>query len=268
MNLAIDERTKHRLTGLAVIMAVAIIFVPAMLKKSNQRLEENIHLSVQLPPKPQAPKVNVAEKEAVLETVKVAKLPMPKKISPVPASQIARIEPLTDKPKSVQVASLQTNAADPVPTPLPHPPRPKPHPHPHPKPSGNPAVAETREIMEAVRQEIEREAKRETVSPVLRKEVKEASAYKPKPVLTPRPVVEAYAVQLASFTVQKNAESLVERLRDQGYKARYRKISSEDGTLYKVTVGQLDDKADASALKKKLSETTNMNGFVVKREFG
>ena len=70
MKLAIDERTKHRLTGLVVIMAVAIIFVPAMLKKSNKHLEENIHISVQLPPRPSFPKVAVTEEKAVFETIK------------------------------------------------------------------------------------------------------------------------------------------------------------------------------------------------------
>ena len=101
MNLTIDERTKHRLTGLVVLIAIAIIFLPAMLKKSNQRLEENVRLSVQLPPKPDAPKVAIAEEPQVFEMVKVEKISLPKVPKAMPASQIARIENLEDKPRAM-----------------------------------------------------------------------------------------------------------------------------------------------------------------------
>lgn len=221
-----DERTKHRLTGVVVILAIAIIFVPAMIKKSNQRLEENIHVSVQLPPKPSAPKVAVLDKQAVFETVKVAEVMLPVTKKPTHVSQIARAEGLKLKaPEKKQAPVLM-----------------------------KPVLAKTK-----IKQP-------DTLKP---KPVKLVSQVAPSPAAKPaeldKKMSEAYAVQLASFSVQRNAEKLVARLRDQGYKAQYHTIASGDNAWYKVTVGQLDDRDDAHALKEKLFESMQLHGFVVKR---
>ena len=77
MKFVLDERLKHRLTGLVVIISVAIIFVPAMIKRSNQRLEESINVSIQLPPKPSVPSVNVSKQETIFNEVKVAHVDIP-----------------------------------------------------------------------------------------------------------------------------------------------------------------------------------------------
>ena len=236
MNLRIDERTKHRLTGLVVIAAVAIIFVPAMIKKSNQRLEENIHLSVQLPPKPTAPKVAVAEKKAVFETVKVAKMEVPVAAEPARVSRLTRVDGLHSKP--IQKIELKSEAFHDVAT----------------------VEASVPKEQSVVFTKVEPVAvnpvKVATVPITFSPEIKKSSG------------AEAYAVQLASFTVQRNAENLVSRLRSQGYKARYHTIKSDRGNFYKVTVGQLDARSDARVLKKKLSDATQLEGFVVKRDVG
>ncbi|MDF1646876.1 MAG: SPOR domain-containing protein [Legionellaceae bacterium] len=244
MNLAIDERTKHRLTGLVVIMAVAIIFVPAMLKKSNQRLEENIHVSVQLPPKPSTPKVAVTEEKAVFDTVKVAQVALPVPTEPTPASQIARIEKLTSKPTVKPIAAMTPTPAS--------------------KQSQKPMIKKA-----VMTKPTTRPVEKQT-SPVFVK-APEAIPFNPKPVLAQqdKASTEAFAVQLAAFNVEQNAEKLVARLREQGYKARYYTITSDKGDAsYKVTVGQLDDRADARILKNKLIESTKLEGFIVKREVG
>ena len=41
MKFVMDERLKHRLTGVVVILAIAAIFVPAVMKKSNQHSKQN-----------------------------------------------------------------------------------------------------------------------------------------------------------------------------------------------------------------------------------
>ncbi len=239
MNIAIDERTKHRLTGLVVIMAVAIIFVPAMLKKSNQRLEENLHVSVQLPPKPTAPKVAVAEEKKVFETVKVEKVALPAAIEKTTASQIARVENLT--PKAAPKKTSTKPVAKVVPLPV-----------------EEPAVKPEAAPIE-----------KQVASPVFVKKEKQEAPFQPKPVLAEQATsAAAYAVQLASFSVQQNAEKLVAELRSQGYKARYHTVTSEQGPAYKVTVGQLEDRSDARALKNKLTESTNIEGFIVKNNVG
>jgi len=229
MNISIDERTKHRLTGLVVILALAIIFVPAMIKKSNQRLEENIHVSVQLPLKPAAPKVAIADKQTVFENVKIAEVTLPVTKKPTHISQIARTEGLNLK-------TLEKKQ-EPV--------------------LNKPALSKA-----TIKQ------------PLIEKKSKEVNLVQvmPKPAVIPvdsvtleKQMGDAYAVQLASFSVQNNAEKLVARLRDQGYKALYHTITAGDSSFYKVIVGQLDDRHDADALKDKLSESMQLHGFVVKR---
>jgi DedD protein len=213
MNISIDERTKHRLTGLVVILAVAIIFVPAMVKKSNQRLEENIHVSVQLPPRPSAPKVAITDKQAVFDTIKVAEVELPPLKEPAHVSHIARAEGLEFKTPVKKQVRVSHNSA------------------------------------------VEKKS-------VKSKPVKFVQA---TPSKLEKDMREAYAVQLASFTSQDNAEKLVYRLRDHGYKAQYQTTTQGNNALYKVIVGQLDDRDDAHALKEKLSESLQINGFVVKR---
>lgn len=110
MKITFDERLKHRLTGLVVIVSIAIIFVPAMIKRSNQRLEESINVSIQLPPKPVAPEVNVSKKEAIFDSIKVAHVDIPAPQRPIARevpSEIAQIaEPvqkMTEKAAPVVV---------------------------------------------------------------------------------------------------------------------------------------------------------------------
>lgn len=96
MKFVMDERVKHRLIGLIVILSISIIFVPALLKKSTHHFEENMTLSVHLPAKPIAPKVVVADKTALFKSVKVAQAVVPVAVEEIPRpSQIAKAEPLS-----------------------------------------------------------------------------------------------------------------------------------------------------------------------------
>lgn len=97
MKFVMDERVKYRLTGMVVILAVAAIFLPAMLKKSNQHIEEHINLSVRLPAKPNPPNVLVADKKTMFQSAKEPEVAVS---APVPAPkplQIAKAEPLSIK---------------------------------------------------------------------------------------------------------------------------------------------------------------------------
>ncbi|MFZ4076576.1 MAG: SPOR domain-containing protein [Legionellaceae bacterium] len=116
MKFILDERLKHRLTGVVVIISIAIIFVPAMIKRSNQRLEESINVSIQLPPKPSVPTVNVSKQEVIFDTIKVAHVDIPAVVKPVvrEPSEIAKIsEPLPKKQVAAAVkAPTQVSRAE------------------------------------------------------------------------------------------------------------------------------------------------------------
>lgn len=72
MKVVIDERVKHRLTGVVVILSIAVIFLPAMMKKSNQHFEDSMTVSLALPTKPTPPAVAIPNQTELFQSVKVA----------------------------------------------------------------------------------------------------------------------------------------------------------------------------------------------------
>lgn len=71
MKLILDERVKHRLTGVLVLLSLAVIFLPAMIKKSTRHLDGHLNVAIQVPSKPLVPKVVVPSEKAVFDAVKV-----------------------------------------------------------------------------------------------------------------------------------------------------------------------------------------------------
>lgn len=105
MKFVMDERFKHRLTGVIVIVSIAAIFLPAVMKKSNHHFEENVSLSVKLPAKPTPPKVAITDQKNLFQSVKVAHADVPVVVVAPRAAQIAKAEPLNIK-SVVPAASL------------------------------------------------------------------------------------------------------------------------------------------------------------------
>ena len=103
MKLMMDERVKHRLTGVVVVISIAVIFLPAMIKKSNQRMGENIDVSIQLPSKPLPPHVAMVKESALFDTIKVAHVEIPVLVVPPRLSQVASSVPLEIKPTRVKL---------------------------------------------------------------------------------------------------------------------------------------------------------------------
>lgn len=212
MKLVLDERLKYRLTGVAVIVAILAILLPAMMKKSTNRLEEALNTSLALPPKPTLPQVSIPTKTVVFNTVKVASITLPV---------------LPNKPIEKPITKAQALRLEPVTTTL----------------VTAPSLAAKKQVVASV------------------------SARASVKVWAPGAVFDSnsvYAVQLASFAQQENAEALVNRLRVKGYVASYSKFNSNQGLMYKVTVGQVRQKEQAMVLQKKLAQYTQLNGFIIK----
>jgi DedD protein len=75
---------------------------------------------------------------------------------------------------------------------------------------------------------------------------------------------DIYTIQLATFTKQTNAQSLVESLRNKGFDASMQLSTNKQGPQYHVSVGQLRYRDQAIDLKKKLVNNTQLNGIIVK----
>lgn len=290
MKLVIDERVKHRLIGLAVILSIAAIFAPAIMKKSNQRIDGNMSVSVELPPKPLQPDVAMTEKNAMFENVKVAHVELPEVAEEQPAPALAKAEPLS------QVKEINYRTVEPV----------------------DQNFAQAQESLNVDSENFAREdrpdvvektaavsatinttnvavvhkiAKAETfplkIKPKAKvvaknnKPVKPAaklvakpklSVAKPKPITKPAikktaknavPTKGKYAVQLATFTSLRNANSLLSKLRVKGYKASFNKVKTSEGIVYKVVVGQVQKREQAQLLQKKLASAVQIRGFIV-----
>lgn len=220
MKFIMNERVKHRLTGFVVVLSIAVIFLPAMMKKSNQHFEENVSVSLKLPTKPTPPNVAMPTKSVMFESVKVAHVDISPDVNEPQKLVIAKAEPI-----SIPASTIATRE----PT--------------------------TKSVITA---------------PVIAKKVTavvSASAPK-KEVAVVTPAKGKYGVQLASFSQQSNAESLVTRLRKQGYVATYNKSVSKQGQVYKVVVGQVAQKLDAANLQKKLASNMQLKGFVIQTGLG
>lgn len=102
MKFVMDERVKHRLTGVVVILSIAVIFLPAMMKKSNQHFEENVSVSLKLPNKPVPPVVSIPRQSAMLKSVKVAHVDITTAVDEPYTSSIAKAEPLSVSPAPAQ----------------------------------------------------------------------------------------------------------------------------------------------------------------------
>lgn len=77
-------------------------------------------------------------------------------------------------------------------------------------------------------------------------------------------VPSGWAVQVASFTVERAARELSQRLRDEDYNAFVRQVDQDDDALFRVFVGPELSRASADELRDKLASDTRFKlaGFV------
>ncbi|GGI76096.1 SPOR domain-containing protein [Legionella impletisoli] len=233
MKFTLDESRKHRLIGVVVILSVVALFLPAMMKKSNEGLNSTVNVAVRLPPKPNQPSVSKPDREQMFQTIKVAKVDLSEAIDPEPApTQLVKAEPIKHSvtAKSEEPVQIQTKPAAHIVKASPN--------HPllaHKEPIKHKEIAPKSKAQELANQ-----------------------------LQTNKKPSEVYAVQIASFAVESNAKTLVQQLRHKGYKATYSRSTTNKRELYKVIVGQVEKREEAKELQQKLVETIHLNGFVIK----
>jgi DedD protein len=109
MKKIFDERTKHRVVGVIVVLALMIIFLPAMIRESDKNFDE--FTSYRVPKKPPMPKVSVIEPKAMLRSVKTAAVvTIPKPQAPVHLA-ITAAEPISPNASQKQIIQSAENLA-------------------------------------------------------------------------------------------------------------------------------------------------------------
>ena len=101
MSLVLSEQAKYRLTGGLVFMLLIVIGLPSLMKKSNQRFEENLSLHLKVPPKPKAPRLKIPTAEQVFLKVKEVEAVVPNIATrdiQVKLAEATPLEPITPAP--------------------------------------------------------------------------------------------------------------------------------------------------------------------------
>lgn len=249
MKLVLDEKVKHRLIGIAVIISIGAIFAPAIMKKSNQRLESNFSVNVQLPPKPVAPDVVMTDEKDMFKTIKIAKVTVTDVSDQKQLPQSVQAETIKSDSNSKVADSdlIPENKIEPI------------------KIAADQAAKKTARdtIKVAVVSRPVVKAKPVTIAQRPKKAPKVNKPVKVAKITKPALKHDIYAVQLASFSQLSNAQSLVNRLHGKGYKASFAKVPGRQGATYKVYVGHSSRKVDVMRLKVQLASAMQLNGFVV-----
>ncbi len=76
------------------------------------------------------------------------------------------------------------------------------------------------------------------------------------------PVLEGFGVQIGSFSSGKNADGLVQKLKNEGLPALSVQSSHEDKNIFRVYIGFFPSRSEADDMKKKL-KSIGYDGFVV-----
>ncbi|OYY73765.1 MAG: hypothetical protein B7Y40_07890 [Gammaproteobacteria bacterium 28-57-27] len=259
-----NNRLRKRYLGAGVVVALAAMILPFLLQgegyKANRQLAEDAQtripprpplaasLDTSMPPPPEDVRAALIEPES---------LPEPPVVPVVPPAAVKPIEPAKPKPT-------------PVPTPLS-----KPSPTPELKPVAKP-VTEVK--VKPLEKPPEKPAEKLPAKPIeapipipIPKAVeKPAPAAVSKPVETPiaqtssapAAKVEAWLIQLGSFTAESNAQNLLSQVQRVGVSAKVERIEVKGSPVWRVTSGTYATRAEADAALKVLKTRLNLGGMV------
>lgn len=92
---------------------------------------------------------------------------------------------------------------------------------------------------------------------------KQPAPVKPTVKADTKPVVSGWVVQLGSFSVEKNALKLRDKLRNNGHASFVEQYKHDGKTSYRVRVGPEQTRELANQLKTRLKKETHLNGLVM-----
>lgn len=138
-----------------------------------------------------------------------------------------------------------------------------------------PEFVPMKEIMEPLEIPDSKPAAEERPRPLARTTPEpEAPAPKPEPQAKPKPAsgssassqsgIDAWALQVGSFSEEKNATVLRDQLRAKGYAAYMVEQGSGDSTQYRVRIGPELDRGRVDRLRDDVEKKEKIKGLVVK----
>ncbi len=295
-----DKALKQRLVGASVLIAFAVIVLPMLLSGQPESQQESRR--IELPPKPQELEIEtrrfpIGEQEAdqpsVLEPPPVRKAQQQPRSEPVPsaATPEARLPDEPVEPSGATAAEVAAETAQAGQAMAAQ----------QPSPTGR-YLVQVASFSGTGNANRLADSLREAGMPVLMDTVDTAAGrlhrvrigpYEERadatlaidalnariPDLSPRvldlrpeesaPVAEAsdplirWVVQVGSFADSGNADSLVYRLRDAGYRASSQAVSDDAGLAFKVRVGPVVEREDAEQLAGSIKSDLGLDGLVM-----
>lgn len=261
---------KQRLIGAAVLIALGVIFIPMLLTGDGKFLSGETQSNV--PPKPmyelEAPKVLPLDKEqqpgspavkgatesAATETAEsppatadsasdtAAQESKPQQQIVEPVAVATRVEPASDKPDTKAESKTESKTVS----------------------KAESKAIETTKPVEASKAQVETSQAATKKAETSSAPSKQAVTVQAKAeAATATPIVTGWAVQLGSFSVQKNALNLRDKLRKKGYASFVEEYKRNGKSSYRVRVGPELTRDLANELKTKLKAETRIDGFVV-----
>lgn len=259
-----DQELKQRLIGAAVITALAAIFVPMLFDDPVDETGKSIN-ELKIPELPE--KVQDVEIMPLPEKVEDVVTPQPAEQPVKSAPAVVGEEPAEAEGEALRPRTRLSGKDTAVATKRP----------PVIEPDegavqadADAPVAEEEDVRPVVKpaklpaQPVQSLPATNTAPKVLKpavKPVEAAPAEVPAKPATTNESGNRWYLNAGSFSQKANAVSLQESLKQQGFAASVKEVAGDKGTVFKVRIGPMLDKAKAQAVKNKLTQI-NVNSFV------
>lgn len=218
-----DKRLRQRLIGAAVLIALAVIFLPMLL---TGRGSNTVSKKIELPPEPDYHFTNNNLQPAAPE-------------APQRSITSLSVIPDTGTMAPPSKATMPGNVPQPVTSSVPNPTPPK-------SPANLPLKSKTVQLVSTPAKPVRSiPPPRSVTSPV------------------GKPVVSAWVVQVASLVDDHAAERLRERLLERGFPAYIDRYSNHDKNYFRVRVGPRLSHAEAEKIQMRIQQSLKLKGMVV-----
>lgn len=228
-----DIKTKHRVIGIVVLVALAVIIIPLFFGRSP---EKGPRLASNIPSAPSKPQVQLTIPPSSQSTAASAAPLAVQPLQPVDASSMPG--------ENIAPAVEETSATPPDST------------TPEATQNSTPHVPK-------LRHEVPRTKTGAAKKKLAKLEVKKSSA-KHHSEIKLAAAAKAWTVQLASFNQRANAQQLIKQLRAKGFAAYIHEAKTKQSLVCRVFVGPELNREKADVLAQKLHNEFHLKGVVVK----
>ncbi len=235
-----EDRTKHRIVGMAVIIATAALFAPFLFHRS-WKLPISKKISFRAPPRPSKPRIQVVQ----MPKLDVSSSGMVEEYKPLNIAHVDLTKSVT-QPRKVHMKAKRTAKPTLIRVAK------KIIPVAASKPKAKIALKVNAKVIKKVK------------APKVSK-IRQAKLKRIKPVIKSR--AKSWAVQVASFTTQKHADILIKRLNKKSIRAYSRRDKLKTNKIvYRVFTGRETSREAAALIRSKVLKLAKLKGIVVRYE--